>query len=151
LQTPIIIAIAITIGVAAIAAIIMIQRTPELVVVESERGAIIGDSWRYAGNETLYGSIPQQVCPILGTVTGAGINCPYIPSMQAEKYVNANGTSAYLLTGTLGGNMINRAGDKVPPTKVYIVVINSKVYCVTTNPAVTETSNPYSKCSSIAG
>jgi len=145
------IAIAVAISVAAIVPTIIISTamlpTPYLAVITSGGGKVIGGSWHYAGKETLYGSIPESLCRILGDVIGEPLACPNQPSSLAQKYVNDKGDSAYLLqTGagpySAGGN------KKVGTTEIYVVVVNSKVYCVTTNSTLPIPSE-YTKCPSI--
>jgi len=101
---------------------------PYLMIDPSISGAIVGDSWRYAGIETLHGSLANQACPIMSEITGEGIPCVSSGSYDAQKYVNDKGDSAYLLESSLG-----EMSDKWSHTETYVVVINSHVYCVATN------------------
>jgi hypothetical protein len=142
------IAVAIAMGAIVLTIITTESPAPYLTVATSGVGKIIGDSWHYVGKETLYGGVTYDLCPILGNITGEPLACHNQPSYLAPKYVNDKGDSAYLLeTGV--GPYSSGGNKKVGTTEIYVVVVNSRVYCVTTNTTIPIPSQ-YTRCPSIS-
>ncbi len=84
-----------------------------------------GPSWHYAGNETSR-TLGGEYCADLG------IACPSSqPLVTGEKYVNNDtGLVAYLVhegETRMNGNQV------IEQIEAYIVFMNDKVYCVSTN------------------
>ena len=120
--------IGIPVGLAIIIAIVLVTTPFDIALTRASNDnhvIIVGDSWHYVGNETLYlhhgGNLGTLVCvyegnpepACRGTLPNASVGI-------AEKYINLFGQPAYLVKTE---TPYNAAHD-------IVVLFNSRIYCV---------------------
>ena len=135
--------IGIAVGLAIIIAIVLVTTPFDIAVTRASNDnhvIIVGDSWHYVGNETLYlhhSNLGILVCVFEGNPEPACRGTLPNASMgAAEKYINLFGQPAYLVK------------TETPYSAAHniLVLFNSRIYCVLPDPNYPNVESAYKEC-----